>query len=66
MRVMRTIGPVELVSRAKELLWVIARCDVENINAHRTTALTMLHDLESRASELEIRDLYVAVMAQGG
>jgi hypothetical protein len=65
MRVVRTAGPVELISRAKELLWIIARCDVENVNAHRLTALAMLRDLEFRARELQIKDLYREVMAQG-
>lgn len=56
---------MELVSRAKELLWVIARCDVENIGAHRNTALAKLRDLESRAAELQIQDLYREVAAAG-
>ena len=60
---MLTTGPQELVSRAKELLWVIARCDVENVNAHRNMALTMLRQLELRAGELQIRDLYEEVLA---
>lgn len=61
----KTLGTLELLSRAKELLWVIARCDVENVNAHRAKALEMLHDLESRAHELKIGDLYRAVITQG-
>ena len=56
---------MELLSRAKELLWVIARCDVENIGAHRTTALAKLRDLEFRATELKIRDLYREVVGVG-
>ena len=58
-----TTGPIELVSRAKELLWVIARCDVEGVNAHRKLALAMLSDLETRAGELSILDLYHEVIA---
>jgi hypothetical protein len=61
----QTLRTFELVSRAKELLWVIARCDVENVNAHRTRALEMLRDLERRAAELKINDLYGTVVSQG-
>jgi hypothetical protein len=50
-----------IVDRAKELLWVIARCDVENLQAHRTTALDHLRDLEKHATALNI-DLYQEVM----
>jgi hypothetical protein len=60
---MQASGNLELVSRAKELLWVNARCDVENISAHRPMALAMLRDLESRAAELKIEDLYGEVVA---
>jgi hypothetical protein len=60
---MQASGSIELVSRAKELLWVIARCDVENVSAHRPMALAMLRDLESRAAELKINDLYREVVA---
>jgi len=60
---MQASGNIELVSRAKELLWVIARCDVENVSAHRPVALAMLRDLESRAAELKIDDLYGEVVA---
>jgi hypothetical protein len=62
---MHLSGNMELVSRAKELLWVIARCDVENIGAHRNTALAKLRDLESQAADLKIRDLYLEVMSAG-
>ena len=60
-----TLGSVELLARAKDLLWVIARCDVENVNASRRTALRMLHEIECRADELKIQDLYRAIIAQG-
>ena len=51
------------MTRAMELLWVIARCDVENVNAHRATALAMLQDVESRATAMAIDDLYREVVA---
>ena len=60
---MQAARNTELVSRAKELLWVIARCDVEDIVAHRIMALAKLRDLESRAAELKIQDLYGEVVA---
>jgi len=66
MAVMQASGNFDLVSRAKELLWVIARCDVENVSAQRPMALAKLRDLESRAAELKIEDLYGAVVANRG
>ena len=50
-----------IVDRAKELLWVIARCDVENVQAHRNMVLEHLRDLEREAVALKI-DLYQEVM----
>jgi hypothetical protein len=54
--------PAEIAHRAEELLWVIARCDVENVRSHRDTALGQLRDLESRAAVLNIPDLYREVL----
>ena len=51
----------ELIARANELLWVIARCDVEDINGHRSLALAKLRELELRAMNL---DFYVQIAAQ--
>jgi hypothetical protein len=53
----------ELVTRAKDLLWVIARCDVDNVGAHRPRALEMLRELERQAIEMRI-DLYEEVTSQ--
>lgn len=50
--------PAEITHRAEELLWVIARCDVENVRSHRDTALEQLRNLELRAAALNIPDLY--------
>jgi len=50
-----------IVDRAKELLWVIARCDVENLNSHRATALQHLRDLECQAAAIQL-DLYSEVL----
>jgi hypothetical protein len=53
--------PAEIASRAEELLWVIARCDVENVRSHRDTALEQLRNLELRAAALNMPDLYEEV-----
>ena len=55
---MQNPGRPRIVDRAKELLWVIARCDVEDVQAHRSAALERLRDLELRAAEMRIPDLY--------
>ncbi len=52
----------EIVSRAAELLWVIARCDVENLSAQRDMILEKLHALEVAAALQNIPDLYQAVL----
>jgi hypothetical protein len=54
--------PAEIAHRAEELLWVIARSDVENVRSHRERALQQLRDLESAASVLRIPDLYQEVL----
>ncbi len=52
----------EIISRAAELLWVIARCDVENLSAQRDMILEKLHALEAAAALQNIPDLYQAVL----
>jgi hypothetical protein len=59
---MQNPGRPRIVDRAKELLWVIARCDVENTQAHRGTALERLRELELCAAEMRIPDLYREVV----
>jgi len=59
---MQIAGRPAIVQRARELLWVIARCDVEDVQAHRSTALERLRELEVRAAEMKIPDLYREVM----
>jgi hypothetical protein len=59
---MQNPGRPWIVERAEELLWVIARCDVENLQAHRATALERLGDLELEAAEMRIPDLYREVV----
>jgi hypothetical protein len=59
---MQNSGRPKIVDRAEELLWVIARCDVENTQAHRSTALERLRNLELRAAEMRIPDLYREVV----
>jgi len=52
-------GPIaDLVRRAEELLWVLARCDVEGLSSTRGTVLRALRELEERAALLDTPDLY--------
>jgi hypothetical protein len=56
------VTSAEIAHRAEDLLWVIARADVENLQSHRETALRQLRDLESAAFALNIPDLYQEVL----
>jgi len=53
---------VDIVRRAEHLLWVLARCDVEDLSSARNTALLGLRQLEERAAQLEALDLYREVL----
>jgi len=55
---MENSTPTEIACRAEQLLWVIARCDVENVRSHRDTALEHLRNLELQAAAMNIPDLY--------
>ena len=59
---MQNPGRPGIVDRSQELLWVISRCDVENVQAHRSIALERLRDLELRTAEMRISDLYREVV----
>ena len=50
-----------LIGRAVKLLYVIARCDVEMLEGHRSMALRQLHELELLAKTIDIPDLYAEV-----
>jgi hypothetical protein len=52
----------EVVRAAEHLLWVLARADVENLSAPRRDLLHRLDELESRAADLNIPDLYRQVL----
>jgi hypothetical protein len=52
----------EVVRAAEHLLWVLARADVENLSAPRRDLLHRLDELESRAADLHIPDLYRQVL----
>jgi hypothetical protein len=59
------MGPIsveQIVARASELLWAIATCDVEAVDAHRGVLLERLRELESQAALVGIHDLYDAVL----
>jgi len=55
-----------IIERAQQLLWVVVRCDVENLASQRRTAMEALAEVEATAEELGIRDLYgeIALMVQ--
>ena len=52
----------EVVRAAEHLLWVLARADVENLSAPRRDLLQRLVELERRAADLNIPDLYRQVL----
>jgi len=54
----------DVVWAAEHLLWVLARADVENLSAPRCDLLHRLEELERRAADLDISDLYRQVLLQ--
>jgi hypothetical protein len=52
----------EVVWAAEHLLWVLARADVEGLSAPRCDLLHRLDELERRAADLNIPDLYGQVL----
>ena len=52
----------EVVRAAEHLLWVLARADVEDLSAPRSDLLHRLDELERRAADLNIPDLYHQVL----
>jgi hypothetical protein len=52
----------EVVRAAEHLLWVLARADVEDLSAPRSDLLHRLDELERRAADLNIPDLYRQVL----
>jgi hypothetical protein len=56
---------LELLKRAEYMLWVIAATDINGVTAHRRIALLKLEELESKARELGIPDLYAALVENG-
>jgi hypothetical protein len=52
----------ELLSRAEYLLRVIAAADIDGVTAHRRMVLRKLEELESKARELGILNLYAALV----
>ena len=55
---MNKSGAADLVVLAEELLWVIARCDVENLSAHRGAVLEQLRQVEAECAARKISDIY--------
>ena len=56
---------LELLNRAEYMLWVIAATDVDGVRAHRQIVLQKLGELESKARELGIVNLYAALVENG-
>jgi len=59
---MGSLETVEVVQAAEHLLWVLARADVENLSAPRRNLLQRLDELERRAADLNVPDLYRQVL----
>jgi hypothetical protein len=55
---------VDVVRAAEHLVWVLARADVDNLSAPRCDLLRRLDELERRAADLNIPDLYRQVLLQ--
>ena len=53
---------LELLNRAEYMLWVIAATDIDGVTAHRPIALLKLEELESKARELGVLNLYSALV----
>ena len=53
---------LELLNRAEDMLWVIAAADVDGVTAHRQIVLMKLEELESKARELGVQNLYAALV----
>ena len=51
-----------VVERAEHLLWVIARHDVESLSERPADVLRRLRELEARATQLGVSDLYQEVL----
>ena len=62
MGAMGSPAAAEVVRAAEHLLWVLARADVENLSAPRCDLLHRLDELERRATDLNIPDLYRQVL----
>jgi hypothetical protein len=56
---------LELLNRAEYMLWVIAAADIDGVTAHRRIVLLKLKELESKARELGIQNLYAALIENG-
>ena len=62
---MRTSELTTLVERAEHLLWVLARYDVERLTDRRSGVLRSLGELEQRAHQLGVTNLYEKILLEG-
>ena len=56
---------LELLKRAEYMLWAIAATDINGVTTHRRIVLQRLEELESKARELGILNLYAALVEKG-
>jgi hypothetical protein len=56
---------LEVLNRTEYMLWVIAATDINGVTSHRRVVLQKLEELESKARELGIQNLYEALIENG-
>ena len=61
---MHTSELTTLVERAEHLLWVLARYDVERLTERRSGVLRCLGELEQRARQLGVTNLYEKILLE--
>ena len=52
----------DVLAQAQQLLWMLARYDVEGLSDQRRHVLRRLREVEIRASELGVPDLYLQIL----
>jgi len=59
---MHSAEQTDVVVQAENLLWILARYDVEGLSDQRRRVLRRLREVEARASDLGVPDLYTRVV----
>ena len=55
----------DLLDRAEYMLWVLAAADIDGVRSHRRIVLLKLEELEAKAHELGVLNLYAALVENG-